>query len=317
MDVDLNIARFDPESDEKKPYRQEFNIEVDETSTVLDGLIKIREEVDGTLGLRCSCRSAICGSCAMRVNGQAVLACNTKIADLVSDKNKSIDVEPIGNMKLIKDLIVEFDIHWEKIKAIDPWVKTDSPPPAAEYIASNESMVELAGVMGCIQCGACVSDCTVLAVDETFLGPAALAKAYRFIADPRDDANDQRLKDLNEPSGMWDCTRCLQCVEVCPKGVDPMGRIMKLRDFAMEAGYKNTTGARHAEVFAEIIRNNGVLNEFWLPVKTFGMFNIPEMLKLAPIGLKAMMRGKMPPIFYEKIPGSKNITKLFEKTKVL
>ena len=116
---------------------------------------------------------------------------------------------------------------------------------------------------------------------------------------------------------MWDCTRCMQCVEVCPKGVDPMGRIMKLRDFAMEAGYQNTTGARHAEVFFDIIKNNGVLNEFWLPVKTFGMFNIPEMLKLAPIGLKAMMRGKMPPIFYEKIPGSKNITKLFEKTKVL
>ena len=317
MEVKFSVRRYDPESTNTVSHFQEYQLEMDDASTVLDGLIRIREEIDGTLSLRCSCRSAICGSCAMRINGQAGLACNTKILDVIPENDSPITVEPLGNLPLIKDLIVDFQPFWSKVENVEPWLQPEGEEPESEYIAPNEDMLHLAGVMACIMCGACVSDCTVLEVDDRFLGPAALAKAYRFVSDPRDDADDYRLGRLNEYGGVWDCTRCMQCVEVCPKGVDPMGRIMKLRDFAMEAGYKNTTGARHAEVFAEIIRNNGVLNEFWLPVKTFGMFNIPEMLKLAPIGLKAMMRGKMPPIFYEKIPGSKNITKLFEKTKVL
>ena len=118
MEVNLKVKRFDPESDNRESHYQEYNLEVEDYYTVLDSLIKVREEVDGSLALRCSCRASICGSCSMRVNGQAVLACNTKISDLVSDENKSVNVEPIGNMKLIKDLIVEFDTHWKKIKAI-------------------------------------------------------------------------------------------------------------------------------------------------------------------------------------------------------
>ena len=126
-----------------------------------------------------------------------------------------------------------------------------------------------------------------------------------------------RLIELNEITGIWDCARCFECVEVCPKGVAPMERIMSLRESAMEQGLNKTVGARHADAFTDSVAHSGWLNELLLPLKTFGMFNIREMLKLAPIGLKAIMRGKMPPIFYEKIPGSKNITKLFEKTKVL
>ena len=129
--------------------------------------------------------------------------------------------------------------------------------PEAEHIASNESMTHLLGVMNCIMCGACVSECTALEVDPTFTGPAALAKAYRFVADPRDEEKKSRLGKLNENSGVWDCTRCLACVEVCPKDVAPMERIVKMRDLAIEEGYTNTSGFRHTESFNDSIKKHG------------------------------------------------------------
>ena len=174
-------------------------------------------------------------------------------------------------------------------------------------------MLHLAEVMSCIMCGACVSDCTVLEVDDNFLGPAALAKAYRFVADPRDDEDSGRLGALNEYGGVWDCTRCMQCVEVCPKGVAPMDRIMALRDKAMEAGYTNTYGARHANAFADSVGHSGWLDELRLPIKTFGMFNVKEMLKLMPVGVRAQFAGKRPPIFHKSIPGVENVRRLFER----
>lgn len=315
MQVNLNVKRYDPEAERPGPYYEDFSLEVGETATVLDGLLKIREEIDGTLALRCSCRSAICGSCAVRVNGRGVLACNTMLADCARPGGGPVVVEPAGNMGQLKDLVVEFDVHWDKVRAVDPWLKPTGPPPEQEYVASEESMLHLAGVMGCIQCGVCVSDCTVLEIDENFLGPAALAKAYRFVADPRDDAALDRLGVLNRYGGIWDCTRCMQCVQVCPKGVDPMGRIMSMREMAMEAGYTDTNGARHAAAFVDIVRGNGLLNEFWLTVKTFGMFNFVEMAKMMPIGMKAFLRGKMPPVVYEKIPGSDSVARIFEKVE--
>ena len=313
MEVKLNIRRLNPDVERPAPYFQEYDLDLDETSTLLDGLIEIREQIDGTLALRCSCRSAICGSCTVRVNGHAALACNTKIVDEMPKDGSPILVEPPGNMQVIKDLVVDFKPFWDKIKAVEPWLQNRGPEPEAEYIAPNEAMLHLADVMSCIMCGACVSDCTVLEVDSNFLGPAALAKAYRFVADPRDDADRERLGALNEYGGVWDCTRCMACIEVCPKSVAPMDRIMALRDQAMEAGYTNTYGARHAEAFAESVGHSGWLDELRLPIKTFGIFNIKEMLKLLPIGIRAQLAGKRPPIFHKSIPGAENIRRLFEK----
>ena len=313
MEVTLKVKRFDPDASRPLAYYQEYRLEVEETATVLDGLIKVREEVDGSLTLRCSCRSAICGSCAMRINGHGTLACNTKIVEAAKGNGDAILVEPAGNMPVIKDLVVDFKPFWDKVRAVQPWLTHRGPEPEQEYIASNESMLHLAGVMDCIMCGACVSDCTVLEVDSNFLGPAALAKAYRFVADPRDDATISRLGQLDEYGGIWDCTRCMQCVEVCPKDVDPMGRIMAMRDQAIKAGYTSTYGARHATVFSELVGHSGWLDELKLPIKTFGLFNFMQLIKLAPVGIESLLKGKMPPIFHRSIPGADNVRRLFRK----
>ena len=316
MDVSVRIRRYDPESENPESYWQEFPLTLEENATVLDALIKIREEQDGTLSLRCSCRSSICGSCAMRINGQAALACKIQAANALGEGN-TIIVEPAAVMPVIKDLVVDFDLFWDKIREVEPYLQPQGEEPEGEYIASNESMRHLSSVTGCIMCGACVSDCTVLEVDPTFLGPAALAKAYRFTADPRDgDANGvskERLEQLGEPTGMWDCTRCGECVSACPKGVDPMGRIMALRDQAMEAGLNNNNGARHAEAFTEIVGHSGWLNEALLPVKSVGITNIPGLMSFVPVGLRALTHGKLPPLIHPNIENVKNVRKLVKK----
>ena len=315
MEVTLSVKRFDPDSDQHSSYNQDYVVEMEDSATVLDGLIKVREEVDGTLALRCSCRSAICGSCAMRVNGQARLACNTKLVDIV-DSGKVV-VEPAGNMEVVKDLVVDFSPFWDKVRDVKPWLDPEGPDPDPdqEYLASNEAMLDLAGVMACIMCGACVSDCTVLEVAPNFLGPAALAKAYRFVADPRDSDDEPRLSDLNEYGGMWDCTRCMQCVEVCPKGVDPMDRIMELRDMALTNGMNNTYGAKHAEAVSNHIEHSGRIDEFRLPLESKGIFNFKEIAKLMPAGIRFALKKRAPSPIHFKNPNQKFVKNLFKKVE--
>ena len=315
MQVTFRVRRFEPDSHPAVPRYQDYELDMTESNTVLDGLIRIREEMDGTLGLRCSCRSAICGSCAMRINGQAGLACNTLLINAIPKDGGPIVVEPAGNLEVQKDLIVDFAPFWSKVRAVQPWLQPEGPEPEIEYIAPAEDMQHLTGVMACIMCGACVSDCTVLDVDQNFLGPAALAKSYRFVRDPRDDADNSRLGALNEYGGVWDCTRCMQCVEVCPKGVDPMGRIMALRDRAMEEGYTNTTGARHANAFSDSVEHSGWLDETKLVVKSHGVTNVKEMLKLIPVGIRAQLAGKRPPLVHKSIPGVENVQRIFDKVE--
>ena len=213
-----SVYRYNPDK-KNNPRVDSYDVDMDNCGPmVLDVLIKIKDEIDPTLTFRRSCREGICGSCAMRINGHAGLACKTQASDAIKDG--VITGEPAGNMTVIKDLVVNFDSFWDKINQIEPYLKPEGPEPEAEYIASNESMLHLSSVTSCIMCGSCVSDCTVMEVDPTFLGPAALAKAYRFTADPRDgDAegvSKDRLEELTKPSGMWDCTRCMECVQGCP-----------------------------------------------------------------------------------------------------
>ena len=149
-------------------------------------------------------------------------------------RDGTIQVEPMGNMPVIKDLIVDMDaVHWKKMRRVTPWLIPEGDPPEREYIVPAESMIDITQTMACIQCGACVSDCLSMEVDPLFIGPAALAKAYRFVGDPRDGQHEQRLQDLSEdPHGIYDCTHCFNCIEACPKGVAPMSQIMRLRRIA-------------------------------------------------------------------------------------
>ena len=317
MQTLFRIKRFNPESDSPHPYFQEYEVETQPSDTVLDILIKIRESVDESLTLRCSCRGAICGSCGMRINGHATLACKTKIVSLDSPDN--VQVEPMNNMPVIKDLVTDMGGFWEKIRQVHPWLQPEEPKPQAEYIASQESMNHLTGVMGCIMCGACVSDCAALEVNQGFVGPAALAKAYRFVADPRDGASQSRLLDLNQPGGMWDCTRCMECIEVCPKSVGAMDRIMALRAKGIDHDVPSTCGSRHAEVFANLIEQKGRLDEPQLAMRTLGLQNIGQMLSFLPMTLRAFIRGKLPrsgPL-HRAIPGIDRIRRLFRHGRSL
>jgi succinate dehydrogenase / fumarate reductase iron-sulfur subunit len=299
----LRLRRYDPESGQP-PYWDEHKVELEPHRSVLEGILEAKGRFDGSIGIRCSCRAAICGSCGVRINGQPGLACHTHLGDaLASSKGDVIEVEPMGNMPVIKDLIVDMDaVHWKKIQSVTPWLINKEPIPEREYLVDREAMVDVTQSMACIQCGACVSDCLAMEVDPDFTGPAALAKAYRFVGDPRDAEHYERLRYLAEdPDGIYTCTHCFKCVDACPKDVNPMGQIMRLRriagaDFGIE---DRNNGYRHEHAFVENIRRNGLLHEAdLLPDSYGGKFNpnaVPELLSSLPIIIRGLLRGKITP----------------------
>jgi succinate dehydrogenase / fumarate reductase iron-sulfur subunit len=251
----------------------------------------------------------------MRVNGTAKLVCKTRVVS-ISPNGEQMIIEPMGNQHVVRDLVVSLDVFFDQINRVEPYLQPSFVPEQGEYTVSNESMENLVTSMNCIMCGICVSDCTVLEVDSNFIGPAALAKAWRFTEDPRDGKRDERLKALNdEDGGIWDCTRCLKCVEVCPKGVAPMDRIMELREAAIEAGNTNTHGYHHSESFYNSVKKNGRLDETRLAIDSAGMFNIPRMLDLVPIGLAAMRKGKLPSPMPHKSEDHKKVRELYDSVE--
>ena len=158
-DYTLKLRRFDPDSGQTA-YWQDFDVDLEPERSVLDGILKARAEEDGSIGIRCSCQAAICGSCAVRINGKAALACNTKLGDAAkrAAEDGSIVVEPMGNMPVLKDLIVDMDaVHWKKVQRVVPWLLPEGDPPEREYIVPAEAMIDVTQAMACIHCGACVS----------------------------------------------------------------------------------------------------------------------------------------------------------------
>src|SRR6185436_8072773 len=305
----LKVRRYQPESGEG-PYWQEFKVELDPDLSVLDGLLQVRDRQDGTLVVRCSCRAAICGSCGTKINGQSGLACKSQISEAQADADRRstngsvpIVVEPMGNMPVLKDLVTDMEsTHWEKIRRVTPWLIPEGDPPEREYIVPAESMIDVTQTMACIQCGACVSDCLSMEIDPLFIGPAALAKAYRFVGDPRDSQHAERLQDLSEdPHGIYDCTHCFNCIEACPKGVAPMSQIMRLRRIATaDHGINDrNNGYRHEHAFVDNIEKNGILHEAdLLPDSYGGKFHpraVPELARSLPSILKALRTGKVTP----------------------
>jgi succinate dehydrogenase / fumarate reductase, iron-sulfur subunit len=311
----LRIRRYDPQSGDA-PRWDTHTVDLSPVQSVLDAILKIKDDTDGSIGIRCSCQQAICGSCGVRMNGKPGLACNTHLVEAAqrahgtgwnpSDESQDtlvITVEPMGNMPVIRDLIVDMDaVHWKKIQRVTPWLINKQPVPEREYIVPHENMVDVTQPMACIQCGACVSDCLSMEVDPEFIGPAALAKAYRFVGDPRDAQHRERLNDLSEDRhGIYDCTHCFSCIDACPKGVAPMSQIMRLRRIAgSDFDIKDrNNGYNHEHAFVKNIRKNGILHEPDLLADSYGGKLHPaagkELVSGLPTALKGLSRGKMTP----------------------
>ncbi|HEV2261131.1 MAG TPA: succinate dehydrogenase/fumarate reductase iron-sulfur subunit [Candidatus Rubrimentiphilum sp.] len=310
----VRVEGFPPPWDKSPPrHYQTFTVELPEHAVVLDALIAIREYQDDSLAVRCACRSAICGSCAMWINGHANLACKSKLAEFT--KNGKTRVETPPSMPVIRDLVSDMTAFWDKHRAITPWLENKQPVPQGrqEYRVPNASMEELIQEVSCISCGACLMDCESYAVNENFLGPQALAKAYRYAADPRDAATKERLGSYSESGGVWDCTHCFECVQQCPKGVAPLEQILKLRRMAVDSGFTHNPGTRHADAFADSVRGSGRLNELTLLPKSIGFFNVVEQLRSLPAAFNMARAGKLPPLIHHKIPGLQRIKKIFER----
>ena len=328
----LKVRRYQPEAsddDKRGAYWESFDVELDPTLSVLDGLLQARDGTDGTLSVRCSCRAAICGSCGVKINGNSTLACKTQIGhahDYANRRNgggEAIVVEPMGNMPVIKDLVTDMEsTHWTKIRRVTPWLLPEGEPPEREYVVPPESMIDVTQSMACIQCGACVSSCLSMEADPDFIGPAALAKAYRFVGDPRDAETRERLHDLSQdPHGIYDCTHCFSCIDACPKGVAPMDQIMRLRRVANdEYGIVDQNhGHNHEEAFVKIIEKKGTLDESLLLQESYAqgvkgkLIPTPGAIKglvgSLPTAVRGLKTGKMRslakliPGVHEKLPG--------------
>ena len=309
MRVTLHIQKYNPETD-SKPHSEPYRLDVGRGTTVLEALMRLKNETDGSLTFRYSCRSAICGSCAMDINGTEKLGCKTQIRPEL-ERHGEIHIGPLKNFQLIKDLVVDMNPFWEKIRSIDPWLEP-LPQDRVDPVRMRDAYKAFNNVEACIQCGACVAACTVYEVSKGFIGPAALAKAWRFAADPREAAVPQRLQNLQGDNGIWDCTRCNYCVEVCPKDVQPMEAIILLRRASIEAGLAPTAGSRHITGFMDIIRHEGRLNEGLMPLKVIGR-NFRGLLHILPLGIRMFLRGKVPfPFkFRPAIGGMKQIRAIF------
>ncbi len=328
----LKLRRFDPESGDPA-YWQNFDVELAPERSVLDAILRAKDDEDGSIAIRCSCQAAICGSCGVRINGKSALACNTKLgeaAEASKQADGSIVVEPFGNMPVIKDLIVDMDaVHWKKIQRVVPWLLPEGDPPEREYIVDPESMIDITQSMACIQCGACVSACLSLEVDPEFVGPAASAKAYRFVGDPRDSKTKGRLQDLAyDPHGIYDCTHCFACVEVCPKDVAPMNQIMRLRRKATnDYEIKDPqNGYGHEKAFVDLIETYGTLFEAQLLPRSFGEGSlvrgqtkpaaVKQLVANLPTAARGLKSGKVSPmkaLIHHKLPDQKQIKRIYKE----
>jgi succinate dehydrogenase / fumarate reductase iron-sulfur subunit len=292
LDVALKIWRYDGETGERR--LMDYEVEAPEWATLLDVLDLVKDKVDGTLAYRKSCRMMICGSCGMRMDGAAVLACKTRMAE-IAEAGRVPVISPMGNLPVVKDLVVDMGPFWAKMRAMEPWLQSgyNEPDEQREFLVSQEQMNVIHKEALCINCGCCVSECNSMESDPEFLGPAALAKGMRFIGDARDSATVERLERYNSEHGIWDCTRCYFCQERCPKGVDPRDAIAKLGAESIRLGVDRDMGAKHAKWFVSSAKTTGWLREEELVPKTQGYVSTAKQIKFA---LSLMRKGKARPL---------------------
>ncbi|MEO5363588.1 MAG: 2Fe-2S iron-sulfur cluster-binding protein [Magnetococcus sp. DMHC-8] len=285
-------------------HYRDYTLEVSATTTVLLALEELKSSQDGSLTFRQSCRSAICGSCAMKINGRTRLACKTHVGEVARDG--VVVLAPMANQPVIKDLVVDIGPFYRKVHQIKPYLEDG---PEQSHTLDKSAYDQVNHVTQCIMCGCCYSDCTMKEVSDDFVGPAALAKAFRFVSDPREGQKTARLQALSAPAMMWSCTRCAMCVESCPKDVKPMEAIVKLRTRGMAAGFVDGPAVKHALAFHEDIQKWGDLNEFTLLQRTVGIMG-----SIAELGTAwhLLKKGKIPSPFPHVAQGVEELHKIYQ-----
>jgi succinate dehydrogenase / fumarate reductase iron-sulfur subunit len=344
MQVLFKVVR---QTSNSTPQIHSYQLDVEPGNTILDCLNRIKWEQDGSLAFRKNCRNTICGSCSMRINGRSALACKENVGseiarlqtiaasvtegDIANSKTTetlpTITIAPMGNMPVIKDLVVDMSSFWDNLQAVDPYVSTSARQvPEREFLQSPEERDRLNQTGNCILCGACYSECNAREVDPTFVGPHALAKAYRMVADNRDDQTSDRLAQYNEGTkGVWGCTRCYFCNAVCPMEVAPMDQIGKIKREILDRaaltqsdqqGRQTSRSIRHRKVLVELVKDGGWIDErrFGLKVVGNSFRDLKGVISLAPLGLRMMAKGKFP-LRFEPSAGTEEVRSLIESVE--
>jgi succinate dehydrogenase / fumarate reductase iron-sulfur subunit len=221
----FKILRFDPAKD-SPPHFQAYDYSPKPRESILEALIKVRDEQDPSLSFRYSCRESVCGSCGMVINGQVALACRTLVESFGAGP---IVIEPLPNLEIQKDLVVDMEPFWNAYRAIEPYLQPEGPPPENGYRIKEAKLRDVFRTTTCILCACCYGACPVVSRDERYLGPAALAKLHRFLSDPRDKRPYKVLARVDTPTGAWGCDTVFRCNAVCPKDVLPAHGIEGVR----------------------------------------------------------------------------------------
>ncbi len=318
-DITFRVYRFNPQADAHSFY-DTFRISVEQGITVLRALNYIKDNVEPTLSYRFFCQAGICGSCAMRINGVSKLACTTQVWDeLENCKTKEvITIEPLNNLNILRDIVVDMDPVVEKMNRYSTWVHSKMPEEKMgekEFIVAEEEFLVYDRATDCILCASCLSECTITnGSGGAYISPLILLRSFRMNADSRDAIGNQRLATLVKDHGAWDCTHCYRCQEACVKNIPIMDAIHHIREQAIaERGPRDTEGARHAALFVDDIKSKGRLVESMLPVKTLGPFKF--LFTQLPLGMRMMLKGRVPPppFLMKAIPGIKSVRRMLKE----
>ncbi len=311
--VTIKAFRFNAQTD-YLPYYKSYEMEVGQDELILDLLNKIKWEHDGSFSYRRSCRHGICGACAIKVNGKPVLACKQNAMELLELFNDELVFEPQSTKRAVKDMIIDKKDFWDKHEEVKPFVVADiATHPEHESSMSIVQVEEFLDSDYCIQCGSCHYACPALEVNEDYLGPAALTAAFRFTIDPRDEAGKERLELTSQMGkGVWDCVKCMECAEACPKEINPIEKITRLHNMQFEQKVaKSNIATRHAEGFVRSIKKHGFLDEADIVIYSEGYLGMYKHIGTA---IKMLKAGKIHwndalPLV-DNVPKSKNLSEI-------
>jgi succinate dehydrogenase / fumarate reductase iron-sulfur subunit len=313
--ANIRVQRFTPGKD-RSPYFDNFKVEVETGMTVLAALRQIKDTQDSSLTFRAFCRSAICGSCTVRIADRSVLACSTQLLPILKDSGQpTVTIRPMANLPILRDLVVDIDPVIDKLAKMHPYLVEDpSRVPETlerESLMSREELREFDYITDCILCGACYSACSAVKADPNYAGPLTIAKAHRFTADARDNFCGTRLQAAID-QGLWSCVQCRKCIKVCPKDTRPADTIRHTRKLTIDGGIHDTPGSRRALAYTKDIERLGQVNKPMLPVVVYGTKGW-EAVEAAENGLKKF--GLEPTREVCTLPGQSSAAKIFAKVR--